>query len=70
MKTMSNNTKEERFRWIKPILDKEITIKYITKLSPFSEKTIKYCLAKYRKYGLGGGRKYRIRKFWHKFRQS
>jgi len=27
MKTMPNSTKEEKYRWIKPILDKEITIK-------------------------------------------
>jgi transposase len=54
MKTMPNNTKEERFRWIKPILDKEITIKQMVKVCPFSERTLKYWLSGYRKYGLSG----------------
>ena len=51
---MPNNTKEERFRWIKPILDKEITIKQMVKVCPFSERTLKYWLSGYRKYGLSG----------------
>jgi transposase InsO family protein len=54
MKTMPNNTIEERFRWIKPILDKEITIKQMVKICPFSERTIKYWLSKYREHGLSG----------------
>jgi len=54
MKIMPNNTKEERFRWIKPILDKEITIKQMVKVCPFSERTLKYWLSGYRKYGLSG----------------
>ncbi len=51
---MPNNTKEERYRWIKPILDKEVTIKQMMKVCPFSERTIKYWLARYRENGLGG----------------
>ena len=54
MKTMPNNTKEERFRWIKPILDKEISIKQMVKVCPFSERTLKYWLARYRKHKLSG----------------
>lgn len=54
MKTMPNNTIEERFRWIKPILDKEITIKQMVKICPFSERTLKYWLSKYRKQGISG----------------
>jgi hypothetical protein len=42
MKTMPKNTQEERYRWIKPILDKEITIKQMVKICPFSERTLKY----------------------------
>lgn len=53
-KTMPKSTSEERYRWIKPILDKEISIKQLTKVCPFSERTIKYWLAKYREYGLSG----------------
>lgn len=54
MKTMPNNTKEERFRWIKPIIDKEISIKQMARVCPFSERTLKYWLAKHRKNGLEG----------------
>lgn len=53
-KTMPNSTKEEKYRWIKPILDKDITIKHISKVSPFSERTLKYWLANFRQDGLGG----------------
>ena len=54
MKTMPNNTKEERYRWIKPILDKEISIKQMTEICPFSERSLKYWLARYRKNGIEG----------------
>ncbi|PLX21878.1 hypothetical protein C0584_01315, partial [Candidatus Parcubacteria bacterium] len=54
MKTMPNNTQEERYRWIKPILDKEISIKQMTKVCPFGERTLKYWLSKYRKEGIVG----------------
>lgn len=54
MKTMPNNTKEERYRWIKPILDKEITIKQMVKVCPFSERSLKYWLAHFREAGEAG----------------
>ena len=54
MKTMPKSTKEEKFRWIKPILEKEISIKDMSKICPFSERTLKYWLANFRKYGLEG----------------
>jgi len=54
MKTMPNSTQEEKYRWIKPILDEEITIKALAKVCPFSERALKYWLAAYRKYGLAG----------------
>lgn len=54
MKTMPKDTKEERYRWIKPILDGDIAIKSMVKVCPFSERTLKYWLANYRKYGLEG----------------
>jgi len=49
---MSNSTKEERYRWIRPILDKEISIKQMTRVCPFSERTLKYWLAHFRQGGL------------------
>lgn len=54
MKTMPNNTIEERYRWIKPILDKEISIKQMTKVCPFSERTLKYWLSSFRRAGVAG----------------
>jgi len=54
MKTMPNNTQEEKYRWIKPILDKEITIKQMVKVCPFSERSLKYWLANYRRDGMSG----------------
>lgn len=49
---MPSSTKEEKYRWIKPILDKEITIKQMTKVCPFSERRLKYWLASFRRGGL------------------
>ena len=54
MKTMPKSTKEEKLRWIRPILDKKISIKNMVEACPFSERGIKYWLAKYRKYGEQG----------------
>lgn len=51
---MPKSTSEEKYRWIKPILDKEISIKQLAKVCPFSERTIKYWLAKYREFGVSG----------------
>ena len=51
---MSKTIKEERYKWIKPILDKEISIKNLVKVSPYSERSIKRWLSNYRKYGEEG----------------
>jgi len=51
---MPNSTQEEKYRWIKPILEKEITIKDMAKVCPFSERALKYWLAAYRKCGPAG----------------
>jgi transposase len=51
MKTMPKSTKEERFRWIKPTLDKEISIKNMAKVCPFSMRSIKYWLSNFKEYG-------------------
>lgn len=53
-KSMPESIPEERFRWIKPILDKDISIKKMAKVAPFSERTIKYWLSQYRKQGFIG----------------
>jgi len=51
---MPKSTKEEKFRWIKPIIEKDATIKQMVKVCPFSERSIKYWLANYRKHGMDG----------------
>jgi transposase InsO family protein len=54
MKTMPNSTAEEKLRWIRPILDKKISISNLAEVCPFSERAIKYWLSNYRQYGLPG----------------
>ncbi|XOA43104.1 MAG: helix-turn-helix domain-containing protein [Candidatus Nealsonbacteria bacterium] len=51
---MPKNMQEEKYRWIKLILAKEIIIKDVSKICPFSESTLKYWLDSYRSYGIGG----------------
>ena len=51
---MPNTTQEEKYRWIKPILDKQISIKKMALVCPFSERSIKYWLASFRKNGMEG----------------
>lgn len=41
-------------RWITPILNKELTIKQMAGISPFSERTLKYWLASFREAGVAG----------------
>ncbi len=54
MKIMPKSTKEEKYRWIKPILDKEISIKNMVKVCPFSERSLKYWLTNFKKFGIDG----------------
>lgn len=53
-KTMPKSTQEEKLRWIKPILDKDISIKDMSKVCPFSERTLKYWLSKFKEFGMEG----------------
>ena len=53
-KSMPKSISDERFRWIKPILDNEITIKKLAEISPFCVRTIKNWLKLYRELGLDG----------------
>jgi len=54
MKTMPKSTKEEKYRWIKPILDREISIKAMADVCPFSERSLKYWLAAFREFEMEG----------------
>ncbi len=51
---MPQSNQEEKMRLIKPLLSKELTIKQMAQISPFSERTLKYCLAKFREVGEAG----------------
>lgn len=51
---MTKNIKEERYRWIKPILDKEMKIVDIVKVCPHSERSIKRWLKAFRENGVEG----------------
>lgn len=53
-KTMPNTPQEEKYRWIKPILDKQMRLKDLILVCPFSERSIKYWLASFRKNGWKG----------------
>lgn len=54
MKTMPNSTQEEKCRWIKPILQSQISIKDMALVCPFSERALKYWLAAFREQGMAG----------------
>lgn len=49
---MPKSTKEEKYRWIKPILDQDITIKQMARVCPFCERSLKYWLASFKAGGL------------------
>lgn len=49
---MSQNIKEERYKWIKPILEKEISIKNLVKVCPYSERSLKRWLKEFRIGGI------------------
>lgn len=51
---MPNTPQEEKYRWIKPILDKRMKIRDLVLACPFSERSIKYWLASFRERGLEG----------------
>jgi len=54
MKSMPKSEKDAKFRWIQPILAGELTIKKMAQICPFSERSLKYWLAKYRENGIAG----------------
>lgn len=49
---MPKNIKEERYRWIKPIEDKEISIVNLIKVCPYSESSLKRWLRAFREGGI------------------
>jgi transposase len=53
-KIMPETKQQVRYQWIKPILEREIAIKGLAKICPFSERSLKYWLARYRERGIEG----------------
>lgn len=51
---MPNSTQEEKFRWIKPILDKEISLENMAKVCPFSKRSLNYWIDNFRRCGMEG----------------
>ena len=54
MKTMPKSTKEEKLRWIRPILEGSVLIKNMAQVCPFSLRSLNYWLRSYRAYGPEG----------------
>lgn len=53
-KTMPKSTKEEKLRWIQPILDRQISIKKMSLVCPFSERSLKNWIKIFRELGVAG----------------
>ena len=51
---MPETKQQVRYQWIKPVLEGEISIRRLTKICPFSERTLKYWLARYKEKGMMG----------------
>lgn len=49
---MSKNIKEERLRWIRSVIDKEMAIVDLLRVCPYSESSIKRWLRSFRKGGI------------------
>lgn len=48
---MSKTIKEERLRWVMPIIKKEIKLKDLAKVCPYGKRTLERWVANYKKYG-------------------
>jgi transposase len=53
-KIMPKTQQEEKYRWIKPVLDKQMKLKDLISVCPFSERAIKYWLSAFRQRGMEG----------------
>lgn len=51
---MPHSTAEEKYRWIKPILNGNVSIKDMSMVCPFSERAIKYWLSNFKENSLEG----------------
>lgn len=51
---MATTIQEERWRWIKPIINKEITLVDVAKVCPYSERSLKRWKKAYLEHGMDG----------------
>ncbi|MEA3399483.1 MAG: helix-turn-helix domain-containing protein [Patescibacteria group bacterium] len=51
---MAKTIKEEKLRWILPIINKEVRLIDISKVCPYSKRSLERWLSEYRKYGEQG----------------
>jgi len=51
---MPKTIKEERLRWVKPVINKELKLKDIAKVCPHSQRSLERWVALYKRYGEDG----------------
>lgn len=51
---MPETKQQVRYQWIKPVLERRITLENMSRACPFSKRALKYWLAKYKQQGLIG----------------
>jgi len=51
---MAKTIQEERWRWLKPIINKEVKLVDIAKICPYSERSLKRWKKEYEDHGMGG----------------
>lgn len=52
--SMAETIEEERFRWLKPIINQEMTLVEVAKVCPYSERSLKRWKKAYEQFGLAG----------------
>lgn len=51
---MTTTIKEERLRWVLPIINKEVKLVESVKTCPYSKRTLERWVARYKEYGEDG----------------
>ena len=51
---MPETKQQVRYQWIRPVLEKQVSVANVVRASPFSKRAIQYWLARYHAYGIEG----------------
>lgn len=51
---MNINIQQERYLWIKPLIEKKLTYDEVLKTCPHSRRSLERWVSKYKKYGFDG----------------